>query len=67
MSTFTMDGYLAQLHQGLFAYFYLRKLSYNYSFFRRMNHFKSRKLLQIEIIKRIISHNAHGEYLIDTG
>jgi len=31
MSTFTMDGYLAQLHQGLFAYFHLRKLSYYYT------------------------------------
>ena len=40
-------------------------------FFRRMNHFKSRKLLQVEAIERIvkemIAYDARGEYLIDTG
>jgi len=40
-------------------------------FFRRMNHFRSRKLLQVEVLERIakemVSYDARGEYLIDTG
>jgi len=40
-------------------------------FFRRMNNFRSRKLLHIEILERIVkemvSYDAHGGYLIDTG
>jgi len=40
-------------------------------FFRRMNNFRSRKLLQIEVLERIdkemMSYDASGEYLIDTG
>jgi len=40
-------------------------------FFRRMNNFRSRKLLQIEVLERIakemMSYDARGEYLIDTG
>ena len=40
-------------------------------FFRRMNQFRCKKLLQVEVIERIIkemmSYDAHGEYLIDTG
>jgi len=41
-------------------------------FFRRMNNFRSRRLLQIEVLERIIakemmSYDACGEYLIDTG
>ena len=40
-------------------------------FFRRMDNFRSRKLLQIEVLERIakemVSYDAHGEYLINTG
>jgi len=40
-------------------------------FFRRMDNFRSRKLLQIKVLERIakkmVSYDAHGEYLIDTG
>jgi len=40
-------------------------------FFRRMNNFRSRKLLQIEVIERIVkemmAYDARGEYLLDTG
>jgi len=40
-------------------------------FFRRMNNFRSRKLLQVEVLERIakemISYDAHGGYLVDTG
>lgn len=40
-------------------------------FFRRMNNFRSRQLLQVEVLERIakemVSYDAHGEYLIDTG
>jgi len=40
-------------------------------FFRRMNNFRSRKLLQVEVIERIakemMSYDARGQYLIDTG
>jgi len=40
-------------------------------FFRRMNNFRSRKLLQVEVLERIakemMSYDARGEYIIDTG
>jgi len=40
-------------------------------FFRRMNKFRRRNLLQVEIIERIvkemISYDARGDYLVDTG
>jgi len=40
-------------------------------FFRRMNNFRSRKLLQVEVLERMVkemvSYDARGEYLIDTG
>jgi predicted transposase YbfD/YdcC len=39
--------------------------------FRRMSNFRSQKLLQIEVVERIVkemvSYDARGEYLIDTG
>ena len=40
-------------------------------FFRRMKHFRSRKLLQVEVLERIakemMSYDAQGEYLVNTG
>lgn len=40
-------------------------------FFRRMKNFRVRKLLQVEVIERIVkemvAYNVLGEYLIDTG
>jgi len=51
----------------LIIYFNLMQLF----FFRRMNNFRSRKLLQVEVLERMtkemVAYDARGEYLIDTG